>query len=368
MNDLTNHSPVPNIDELERLFMLSPALLCIAGTDGYFKRVNPAFEAALGYRLPDLLARPILDLVHPDDRESTLAAIRDLAAGMPASNFENRYRHANGSYRWLLWNTVSAEEDELLYAIAIDITERKHADEKYRDLERKLATTSEATERKLQDLANRLVLAEENERRRIARGLHDEVSQSLLAAKMATEELGDGLTSDQESLARQAQNLLTHAIRTMRSLTFELASAALYDVGLGAAMQSLCDRAQEKSGIEFQPPQILPGNPIPEPTRVILYRAGRELIQNVVKHSQARTAKLALTLADDVIRLCVRDDGCGFDVEKLRDEWQVNQNFGLFSITQQLQPLGGELEIVSTPGSGTRATLIVPLALEKAAI
>jgi signal transduction histidine kinase len=185
---------------------------------------------------------------------------------------------------------------------------------------------------------------------------------------MATEELGDGLTSDQESLARQAQNLLTHAIRTMRSLTFELASAALYDVGLGAAMQSLCDRAQEKSGIEFQPPQILPGNPIPEPTRVILYRAGRELIQNVVKHSQARTAKLALTLADDVIRLCVRDDGCGFDVEKLRDEWQVNRNFGLFSITQQLQPLGGELEIVSTPGSGTRATLIVPLALEKAAI
>ncbi len=348
--------------------MLSPALLCIAGTDAYFKRVNPAFEAALGHRLPDLLARPFLDLVHPDDRESTLAAIRGLAVGMPAVNFENRYRHANGSYRWLLWNTVSVEEDELLYATAIDITDRKHADEKYRNLQQEFENTSEATRRRLQDMANRLVVAEENERRRIARGLHDEVGQSLLAAKMAIEELAEESTIDKVSLARDAQKFLTHAIRSTRSLTFELASAALFDVGLGAAMQSVCETAQEQSGIEFKPPRILPGNPIPEPTRIILYHAASELVQNVVKHSKARTAELALTLANGVIRLSVRDDGCGFDLEKLQNEWQANKNFGLFSITQQLEPMGGELEIVSTPGSGTRATLIVPLVLEKAAI
>ena len=351
-------------DDLERLFTLSPVLLCIAGTDACFKRVNPAFQEKLGYTEAELLSRPFTEFVHPDDRESTLSEVHKLASGAPTVHFENRYRHADGSYRWLLWNTTPVAEEGLLYGTAIDITERKLADEKYRNLQQETAQKLEDDERQLQALANRLVLAEENERRRIARGLHDSVGQALLTAKMGVDELEAGLTGDEESLAQEVRRLLNHAIRSTRSLTFELASAVLYDVGLGAAMQSLCERAEQQSGIEFHPPEVLKGNPIPEPTRVILYRAGRELIRNIVKHSRAGTAQLSLTLNDGLVRLTVQDDGRGFDVAERQHRLDAKSGFGLFSIVQQLRPIGGELEIVSTPVNGTRAIVTVPLVVD----
>jgi PAS domain S-box-containing protein len=355
-------------DAIERLFTLSPAMLCIAGTDAYFKRVNPAFQDKLGYTEAELLSRPFIDFVHPDDRESTLAEVSKLSIGTPTVHFENRYRHANGSYRWLLWNTVPVANEGLLYATAIDITDRKRAEDRYRELERESAQEFAENERKLQAMANRLVLAEENERRRIARGLHDDVGQTLLTAKMAVEELQGAATRETQTLAQEVQKLLEYAIQSTRSLSFDLASEVLYDVGLGAAMQSLCKRAEKKSGIEFQPPAILRGNPIPESERVILYRVGRELIQNIVKHSRARRAKLSLTLEAGIVRLTVEDDGCGFEVEKQRESQEESRGFGLFSIEQQLHQIGGELEIVSAPDNGTRATVTFPLPMNGAGL
>ncbi len=366
MNGLSHHTADPHNDGLERLFALSPALLCIAGADAYLRRVNPAFQEKLGYTETELLSRSFIEFVHPDDREATLNELHKLSNGTSAVHFENRCRHANGSYRWFLWNTSPVAEEGLAYATAIDITERKQADEKYRNLQQESAQKFAADERKLQALANRLVLAEENERRRIARGLHDDVAQSLLAAKMGVDELEGDLTGDRRSLAREVQQLLKHAIRSTRSLSFDLASEALYDVGLGAAMQSLCERAEQQSGIEFLPPEGLKGNPIPESVRIILYRAGRELIRNIVKHSKARTAGLSLTLSGGLVRLTVQDDGCGFDVVQQRQGWDAKSGFGLFSIVQQLRPIGGMLKILSTPESGTRAIVIVPLTAEAA--
>ena len=349
-------------DAIERLFMLSPAMLCVAGTDAYFQRVNPAFQDKLGYTEAQLLSRSFIDFVHPDDRESTLNEVSKLSIGTPTVHFENRYRHANGSYRWLLWNTVPVADEGLLYATAIDVTERKRADDRYRELERKSAHKFAENERRLQAMANRLVLAEENERRKIARGLHDDVGQTLLTAKMAVEELQSVATHEAQTLAKEVRQLLEHAIGSTRSLSFDLAAEVLYDVGLGAAMQSLCKRAEEQAGIKFQPPEALKGNPIPESERVILYRAGRELIQNIVKHSRARMAKLSLTLEEGLVRLTVEDDGCGFEVEKQQQRLHEKSGFGLFSIEQQLRPIGGELEIVSAPDNGTRAIVTFPLA------
>jgi len=361
MNGLTHRTAIPQSDELERLFALSPALLCIASTDAYFRRVNPAFQNKLGYTEAELLSRSFIEFVHPDDRESTLDEVRKLSTGTPAVHFENRYRHANGSYRWLLWNTAPTTKEGLLYAMAIDVTERKQADERYRKLQQESTQKFAETERRLQALANRLVLAEEEERRRIARGLHDDVGQTLLAAKLATEELERDLTADRRLLAGEVRQYLEHAIRSTRSLSFDLVSEALYDVGLGAAMQSLCERAEQQSGIEFQPPKTLPGNPIPEAARVILYRVGRELIQNIVRHSKARTAKLSLTLSHDLVRLTVQDDGCGFDAAKQQQGRDAETGFGLFSIDHQLRPIGGQLEIISAPGCGTQAVVSFPL-------
>src|SRR6186997_1648027 len=96
--------------ELDRFFTLSLDLLCIAGFDGRFKRLNPAWERALGYPLSELLSRPFLDFIHPDDLEATRAQFDQLRAGEMLAPFENRYRCRDGSYRWLSW-TVSSYPD-----------------------------------------------------------------------------------------------------------------------------------------------------------------------------------------------------------------------------------------------------------------
>jgi len=123
--------------ELERFFAMSLDMMCIAGADGCFKRVNPAFDA-LGYSTDELLSRPFLDFVHPDDVPATLAEVEKLAKGAPTIHFQNRYRCKDGSYRWLSW-TSAPDPSGTLYAIARDVTDihgeqeaRKAADERLR--------------------------------------------------------------------------------------------------------------------------------------------------------------------------------------------------------------------------------------------
>ncbi|MDX1545420.1 MAG: PAS domain S-box protein [Rhodothermales bacterium] len=111
-------------NELDHFFELSIDLLCLATPDGYFKRINPAFQTVLGYSREELLARPFLDLVHPDDVEATLAEMEKLSAGEPTIHFENRYRCSDGAYRWLAWRAQPFAD--VIYAVAREVTEEKH--------------------------------------------------------------------------------------------------------------------------------------------------------------------------------------------------------------------------------------------------
>ena len=117
------------LDELSRFFALSLDMLCVAGFDGYFKRLNPAWEATLGYSQAELLARPYADFVHPDDRVATNVEARKLADGLPVMSFENRYVHKDGTIRWLLWASASFPDQQLIYAAARDVTAQKVAEE-----------------------------------------------------------------------------------------------------------------------------------------------------------------------------------------------------------------------------------------------
>ncbi|CAA9557759.1 MAG: hypothetical protein AVDCRST_MAG88-1244 [uncultured Thermomicrobiales bacterium] len=125
--------------ENARFFDLSLDMLCIAGTDGYFKRLNPAFARMTGFTTAELLSRPYLDFVHPDDRATTIAVARRLTEGAGAHAFENRYRCKDGSYRWFSWSTAPAHDGGLIYAVARDVTELKRA----RDAQQFLAEASE---------------------------------------------------------------------------------------------------------------------------------------------------------------------------------------------------------------------------------
>jgi len=131
----------PSDRELHELFTLSLAMLCIADPRGYFRRVNPAFVTTLGYTERELLARPFLELVHPDDREATLRELACLADGIPTARFQNRYRHKDGSYRWLSWTAMPDGNGSRIYAAAMDVTDAKEAEaalrrseERYRGL------------------------------------------------------------------------------------------------------------------------------------------------------------------------------------------------------------------------------------------
>jgi PAS domain S-box-containing protein len=129
----------------DRFFELSIDMLAIANFDGYFVRLNPAWEKVLGYTPGELMAHPYLDFVHPDDLASTIAAARELDADRRVISFENRYRCKDGSYRWLLWNSMPYVSGRLLYAIAHDITERKQAEAALKESERKFSAIFDQT-------------------------------------------------------------------------------------------------------------------------------------------------------------------------------------------------------------------------------
>ena len=115
-------------EELDQLFTLSLDMLCIAGFDGFFKRINPAWQKVLGIPVAELLSKPYNEFVHPDDRAKTEAEAQKIDEGEQAISFENRYRCADGSYRWLLWNATPSMEQKLVFAVARDITQRKEAE------------------------------------------------------------------------------------------------------------------------------------------------------------------------------------------------------------------------------------------------
>ena len=130
--------------ELERFFNLSLDLMCVAGFDGYFKRLNAAWERTLGYTVEELLSRPYLNFVHPEDRTQTLTEADRLTFGDNVMRFQNRYQHKNGKYRWLEWVAVPYSSEQTIYAAARDITERKEAKATIERYSRDLAAARQA--------------------------------------------------------------------------------------------------------------------------------------------------------------------------------------------------------------------------------
>jgi PAS domain S-box-containing protein len=131
-------------DELDRFFNLSIDLLCIADTDGYFRRLNHSWETTLGYRLADLEGKRFFDFIHPDDIAGTNDAVMELSKGRDVIDFTNRYRCKDGSYRWIEWRSTPFQE-KLIYAAARDITERKRIEEALRKSEEKFRSLSDSS-------------------------------------------------------------------------------------------------------------------------------------------------------------------------------------------------------------------------------
>jgi PAS domain S-box-containing protein len=130
--------PFPQLEQ--RFFDLSIDMLCVLGFDGFFKRLNPAWEATLGFTREELMSKPFIEFVHPDDREQTRNKNGEVRSGGQTHLFENRYLCKDGSHRWLLWNSRPDEAQRVIYGVARDVTRRKQGEEERERLVHELQT------------------------------------------------------------------------------------------------------------------------------------------------------------------------------------------------------------------------------------
>lgn len=218
-----------------------------------------------------------------------------------------------------------------------------------------------AVNRELASLAAELALAEERERRRIAAELHDEVGQTLAYLTMRLTSL-QRLLSSPEALAilTEIRELIARSIQEIRSLTFQISPPLLYEVGLGAALESLAESFQEKYGFRVTVTDASAPLSLDEDIRVTLYQIVRELLANVAKHAAASRVAVTVETSGERLVVGVEDDGNGFDAAGSAVRRPRDGGFGLFNIRQRIARMGGEFVIDSTVGGGTRVAIDVP--------
>lgn len=311
---------------------------------GNFRLVNPAMEALLGSTAEQLCSRHFLEFVHPDDHLLSEAAFSDLSRH-PIVDFENRYQAKDGSWRWLHWRIAPhTDSTSEVLAVARDITEQKWA------------------QNKLRDLADQVMTAQEEERRRIARELHDDVTQRLATVGielglLKKTELTGALDFGQNLGRLQAQIL--QLSEDIRRLSHSLHPSILEHSDLAAALEAHCrDFSQQHRITASFVSRDVPDN-IPQPVVLALYRIAQESLQNVARHSGATTASVVLAGEDGAwLSLFIIDNGRGFDVRKAK----VSPGLGLVSIEERARHIGASVTIDSMSEAGTRLTVQVPLA------
>jgi signal transduction histidine kinase len=219
------------------------------------------------------------------------------------------------------------------------------------------ALAVDLSERIARDSLRRVVEAQELERRRLARELHDETGQALtsilLGLKALEEKLDD---AGSRAAAAELRELVVATLQDVRRLAVELRPSALDDFGLVAALERLTASISEQTGIgiDFEP--ALTAERLPEEVETALYRIVQESLTNVVKHAKARNVSVLLTLKDSAVKAVIEDDGRGFDPAE-----RTGEGFGLVGMSERLALLGGRLEIESSEDAGTTIAAEVPL-------
>jgi signal transduction histidine kinase len=213
-------------------------------------------------------------------------------------------------------------------------------------------------------LLDRAVSAQEDERKRIARELHDETGQALSGVLMGLTGVETAMASN-PALARGRVNDLkaftAQALEELRNLVADLRPVLLDDLGLVAALHWFANRYQERSGIEVE--LTVEGNRRRLDPRVetILFRVAQEAMTNTAKHAQARHVRLLLSLGDDAATLKVEDDGRGFDPATVLASRYHRPAWGLLGMQERLALVGGTFELWSKPGEGARVSVRAPL-------
>jgi signal transduction histidine kinase len=219
------------------------------------------------------------------------------------------------------------------------------------------AVAVEISQRVARDAMQRVVTAQELERRRLARELHDETGQALMSILLGlktVEEAGD-LEQVREAVG-SLRELTLATLQDVRRLAVELRPKALDDFGLVPALERLTETFSEQTGIAVDFQSLLTGDRLPEEVETALYRIVQEALTNVVKHAQAGSVSVVLARKPSSVSAVVEDDGAGFDQTRTRDG-----GLGLVGMRERVELLGGRLAVETRPGAGTTLVAEVPL-------
>jgi len=333
-----------------------PLLYCTLDEQGRIQAVNAFGLEALGCTSEELIGRPVQTLFHPDDHTSVNERLTTLLAHPDRiGRWEFRKQRRNGT---VLWAQQSArvvpgrDGRPMVLMVCEDITERLDSEGEHREQERRLHA-----------LTTELAMAEERERRRIASGLHDQIGQRLAMIKLKLSTLDTReLPVGQAEMLMEVDEDLVHVIEATRSLTFELGSPALTELGFPAAVKALAEHFVGRHGLRLRFEEDQQPKSLNDDTEIILYSAVRELLTNIAKHAQANAVCVAITREDNRIHIVIKDDGRGFPTTGdcvVQTSYQV---YGLRSVREHLEHIGGHFEIANAPTVGTRAVLVAPLA------
>ncbi len=283
-------------------------------------------------------------------------------------DFELEYQFDSRDRRSLILNARRIDHVQLILLAIEDVTEQKQAREILErsrdDLEHQIAQrTAELHQQaaRLQLLVRALATAEQRERRRMAAILHDELQQLLVGVKM---QLGMTRSQNHDECAakslEEAIRTLDQAIETTRSLVRRVAPQTLYDDGLIAALRWLGEEMSVRYGLHVQIEAGKKEPAIGDEIKTLLFESIREMLFNVVKHAEVKTATVTVLKEDDHLHVIVSDEGVGFDV-KAKALQSDKSDFGVFSWGNRIEALGGRWSIDTKPGQGTRVHVHVPL-------
>jgi signal transduction histidine kinase len=219
----------------------------------------------------------------------------------------------------------------------------------------------------LKSLASELTLVEEHERHRLATELHDRISQALVISKIKLEALRkSGYGPDLDKALEDVCGSIGQTIQNTRTLTFDLSSPVLYELGFETAVSEwLTSQIHGKHGIAVEIEDDGLPKPLDDDMRILLFRDVRELLINVVEHTHAHKVRVSIKKIGEQISIAAEDDGVGFDPAEVLAGAARRGEFGLFSIRERLEQLGGHLEVESKPGCGCKVTMMAPLKKEK---
>ncbi|MHB1544055.1 MAG: PAS domain-containing sensor histidine kinase [Gammaproteobacteria bacterium] len=313
-------------------------LVSMASIEGLHEYVSPSHLAILGLEAEAVMNRHPASLIHPSDLER-LGDWRSY----PLSEF--RLRTAGGDWKWVQGYRylIRWEGRDYSVGIARDVTALRSMQQ----------TVVEYAER-LKILSRKLLETQENERRHLARELHDEVGQTLTAAKLGLHAMADLFQlSRREKLYGELVASLDRVLTQIRTLSLNLHPSLLDDLGLVAAIRGLGTRMATLSGLRLSLNLPESDPRFPPLVEITSYRVIQEALNNIARHAGALRIEITLSIDKDCLKLRIQDDGRGFDLEAMRRRVQAGSSLGLLGMEERVQLAGGQFSLQSEPGQGT---------------